>query len=522
VKSAARSVLTTDKRLGAGPAIRTGSQAAYRAVAELPGEPHVVRDELVAAPTQEIAPQSAAIACIVHVTDLHVTDAQSPARFEYINRYWQDPRFRELLTMQRPQELLNAHAIAAMARAVNNVEGGPLTGAAPMLVAMTGDAVDNTQRNELTNFLALFDGGTVRPDSGAPGYAGVQLPEWPGEIYWKPDGAPDADIFQSALGFPRDPGFLERATAAFESEGLKVRWLGCYGNHEKVCQGVGIVTAALEAAMTGFRKPAGPPAGLDPDRAVEDFIDHPETFMEGETIEVQADPDRRPISRGEFIDAHVRSGEHGFTTANVDAGQAYYVHDAGLLRFITLDTVCDAGGADGTIDLAQLRWLERSLEEVHSSFRSRDGTLVQTGNADRYVVLMSHHGHDSLSNPRGEQRADALLELLLRFDTVVLWLNGHTHFNRIVARKDAGRGQGFWEVTTGSMVDWPCQARLVEIFKTGDGQLAIGCTMLDHDGEGLAGLHRELAANAPYGGFDSSRAGTPADRNALLLLPSPF
>jgi hypothetical protein len=285
---------------------------------------------------------------------------------------------------------------------------------------------------------------------------------------------------------------------------------------------VGIVTVALEKAMTGSRKPAGPPPDLDPDHAVEDFIDHPEKFMTGESIEVPADPERRPVSRGEFIDAHVRSGEHGFASANVDTGIAYYIHDAGLVRFITLDTVCDAGGADGSIDMAQLRWLERSLEEVHSSFPSRDGSPVKTGNADRYVVVMSHHGHDSLSNPRGEQRADALLEMLLRFDNVVLWLNGHTHYNRIVSRKDAGRGHGFWEVTTGSVVDWPCQARLVEIFKTAGGLLAIGCTMLDHDGEGLAALHRELAANAPYGGFDSKRAATPADRNAILLLPAPF
>ena len=77
-------------------------------------------------------------------------------------------------------------------------------------------------------------------------------------------------------------------------------------------------------------------------------------------------------------------------------------------------------------------------------------------------------------------------------------------------------------MTTGSIVDWPCQARLVEIFKTSAGQVAIGGTMIDHDGEGLAGLHRELAGNAPYGGFDSARAGTPADRNVVLLLPAPF
>ena len=521
MRSPARTVLTTERRLGAGAVVRTGSRAAYRAVAEIAGEQHVIRTDLATARSDDVT-AGAAIACFVHITDLHVCDAESPARFEFVNRYWDDPRFRELLTMQRPQEMFNTHAIAAMVRTINNLGPGPLTGEVPQIVAMTGDSIDNTQRNELTNFLALFDGGTVRPDSGAPGYDGVQKPAWPGDLYWKPDGAEADDMFQSALGFPRHPGVIEEAIRSFESEGLVVPWLGCYGNHEEVCQGMGIVTPSLAAVMTGGRKPVALPAGLDPALAVETFTDHPEKFATEEAIDVPPDPERRPISRGEFIDAHMRGGGHGFTPQNVDEGLAYYVHDDGAVRFITLDTVCDAGGADGTIDLSQLHWLERRLEEVHSSFRSRDGAIVRTRNHDRYVVILSHHGLDSLSNPRGNKRGDAVGELLLRFGNVVLWLNGHTHYSRITARTGARDELGFWEVTTGALVDWPCQARLVEIFETAEGQLAIGCTMVDHDGEGLAGLHRELAGNAPYGGFDSRRAGTPADRNAILLLPRPF
>lgn len=96
---------------------------------------------------------------------------------------------------------------------------------------------------------------------------------------------------------------------------------------------------------------------------------------------------------------------------------------------------------------------------------------------------------------------------------MILWLNGHIHANRIK------RHDGFWEVTTSSLVDWPCQARVVEVFRTAAGRLAIGTTMLDHDGAGLAGLHRELAANVPGNGFDSWRPGRSTDRNSILLLP---
>lgn len=488
---------TSEKTLLAGPVVRK----TYRQVAEGPGEPYVVRTDLGGASGDDLTPKGEPIAVIAHLTDLHVIDAQSPARFEFVNRYWRDPRFRELITMQRPHEMLSTHAIAAMVRTINEVERAPLTGAAPRIAAMTGDGVDNTQRNELANFLALMNGGTVRPDSGAPGYDGVQRTDWPHDIYWKPDGGEDGDAFQRDLGYPRVPGVFDEAVREFHSDGLRLPWLRCWGNHEQVCQGVGLVTPALAKAMAGSRKPLEMPPGIDPDIAVETFAMTPERFMTGPYRDVAADPERRPIYRGDLF-------EH-----------SYYVHDEGMVRFIVLDTVCDSGGADGTIDRAQLHWLERRLEEVHSTFRSRDGSRVPTRNSDRFVVLLSHHGYDTLSNRRGEQHADDLLDLLLRFDNVVVWLTGHTHMNRVTPRRGPRRGRGFWEVTTGSIIDWPCQSRLVEIYGTTGGTVAIGCTMLDHDGAGLAGLHRELAANVPLSGFDSIRAGTPADRNVILVLP---
>ena len=504
MRSRARTVLTTQRRLVAGPPLRAGTETSYRGVVAGPGEPPVVRTELVGTDAGDVEPVGEAIACFAHLTDLHVTDTQSPARFEFVNRFWRDPRFRELITMQRPHETLNPHAIAAMVRAINGVESGPLTGAPLQLAAMTGDAVDNTQRNELTNALALLNGGTVRPDSGAPGYDGVQRVDWPDDIYWRPDAPKGGDNFQVAFGFPTHPGMLDEAMREFESEGLAVPWLPCWGNHEQVCQGVGVVTPALAAAMAGSRKPVGMPEGIDPETAVETFVREPERYMAGPYRDVAPDRDRRPIERVELFE------------------KSYYVRDEGMVRFIVLDTVCDAGGADGSIDAAQLHWLERRLEEVHGRFRTRDGSVMPTRNANRYVVVLSHHGHDTLSNPHGEGRAGELLDILLRFDNVVLWLNGHTHVNRVVPHRGLRHCQGFWEVTTGSLVDWPCQARLVELYRTAWGALAIGCTMLDHDGEGLAGLHRELAANVPLGGFDSIRGGSAGDRNAILLQPAPF
>jgi metallophosphoesterase (TIGR03767 family) len=511
--------------------------AEYRSVVEVEGEPHAIRSELIGATAAAaLKAQGVAIACIAHLTDLHMTDVESPARFEYINREYKDPRFREMLPMQRAQEALNAHAIDAMVKTINQIRGGPLTGVPIELVAMTGDAVDNVQLNELSAVMALLDGGEVNPGTGGPAYEGVQDPGWPDDFFWKPDGAAAGeDVQTKALGFPHIPGLLARAQQPFRAAGLAVPWLGCHGNHEEVCAGVGKVTPGITAAMVGARKPLALPESVDLDAVVETFVQRPEAFMDGPQADVTADPARRPFDLREFVDFHLRSETrphgHGFEALNVEDGIAYYVHDTPAVRFITLDTACPAGGAEGCITRTQLEWLERRLEEVHSTFRSRDGTSVATRHQDRLVVILSHHGLDTLTNRRAHfDEADGshadparLLEMLLRFDHVVLWLNGHIHANRVRPRPDpSGRGGGLWEVTTASLVDWPCQGRIVEILDVGDGILAIASTMVDHEGSELADLHRELSGNAPFGGFSSGRAGTSLDRNVILPLRASF
>jgi metallophosphoesterase (TIGR03767 family) len=528
--------LTLGRRLIAGKVQRRGSRSAYRSVAEAEGEPHTVRSELVGANVgTAIEVHGAAIMALAHITDLHMTDVESPARLEFINREYADPRFRELLPMHRAQEALNAHAIDAMVKTINRISGGPLTGRPLDLVATTGDAVDNVQWNELTSALDLLEGGEVHPNSGGPEYEGVQSPSWPDDMFWKPDGAAlGGDAYREALGFPHMPGVLERALAPFHATGLRLPWLGCHGNHEEVCQGVGIVTTAMAAAMVRTRKPFRLPDDIDRDSVIETFVNAPEVFMAGPYVEVTADPARRPFILQEFVDLHFRSGAqplgHGFTARNRDEGTAFYVHDTPTVRFITLDTACPAGGAEGCVTADQLNWLERRLEEVHSSFPSRDGSTVRTSHQDRLAVILSHHGFDNLTNPRahpvalgsGHVDRSRLMDTLLRFRNVVLWLNGHIHMNSVQARPDT-RGQGgFWEVTTASLVDWPCQGRVVELFDPGDGLVAIACTMVDHEGAELAALHRELAGNAPGSGFDSGRAGTPADRNVILPIRAPF
>ncbi|HEX2681014.1 MAG TPA: hypothetical protein VHQ03_06950, partial [Candidatus Dormibacteraeota bacterium] len=62
----------------------------------------------------------------------------------------------------------------------------------------------------------------------------------------------------------------------------------------------------------------------------------------------------------------------------------------------------------------------------------------------------------------------------------------------------------------GSIVDWPSQARIVEVYEK-----EIRCKMLDHGGGGLAGMHRDVAARSPIA---SVTTGAASDRDAVLPL----
>jgi metallophosphoesterase (TIGR03767 family) len=537
--------LTTDRRLEPGAVAGQGSLASYRRIALVDGEPHQVRDDLInAGPPTRRAVAGRPLLRLVHLTDLQLADVQSPARFEFLNRFYADPRYSKIVPVQRPQEALTAHAINATVRTVNGL-ASPASGLALQLAVSTGDAIDNAQWNELQAFLALFDGGLVRFSPNGR-YAGVQSSDWPDDIFWKPDGdGPDGpDIFRSAFGFPRYPGMADLAIRDFTAGGLGIPWLSCFGNHEALNQGVGLATPGLAAALVGSVKPVGLPDGFDHDRALELFTEQPEVFMTGPVRPVAPNPDRRPITRKEFVEAHFRPGArptgHGFSEQNRRDGTAYYVHDTAAVRMIGLDTACEAGGADGCVDHDQARWLADRLAEVHSVFRGLGGEEIRTGNEDRLVIVFSHHGVDTLTNTRKHAGPDGqpllgagdMIALLHRYRNVVLWLNGHTHTNTIKPRRDSEHpGAGFWEVTTCSLVDWPCQIRAVDLIEEAS-CLSIVCTMIDHDtrpapgrlatSDDLASLHRELAANMPFAGADSGRAGLATDRNVVLRLAAPF
>ena len=433
----------------------------------------------------DLAPAMAAgavLCTLAHLTDAHVMDEQSPARVPFLRRL--GAPFNSTF---RPQEALSAQVLAGAIRAVEDLR--------PDAVIQGGDLIDNAQHNELEQGLALLRGGRIDPNSGAPGYMGVQSALDPDPLYYRPD-----------LDAPRHPGMLERATRPFACAGLRAPWYPVLGDHDILVQGVVAPTAVTRAIALGSRAvwdlPAhlrlrgglsaavvgasSSPDGLATPGAVSELV---EAARSAPSVTVAADPTRREPEAAEVI-ARLRSG------ARLEGGGSFldYSFDVGeRVRVIVLDLVRREGGSGGLAHGGQDAWLARELRRA----------------GGRWVLVVSHQ---PLTSSQGGAR---LLALLDRDPRVLAALWGHTHRNRIVARATAAGG--YWLIATCSLIDYPQQLRALRVRDTDGGGVALETWMIDHvpDG-GIADISRELSYIDAQGGRPQGFAGGRLDTNVRL------
>lgn len=520
----AQLTLTTERRL-------LPTDTAYASIEKGPGESHVARNDLGGDAAALTAPGATVLLRLLHLTDLHVLDAASPARCEWVEARSNNPKWHPLLHMARTFDTLAIWGVAAIAASVFG-SGSDLVD----IAIATGDNIDNAQRNELDAYLALLDGGTF----SFP-YEGVQRTDWANDMradhlrteglwpFWVPDAGTE-DMWRSTHGFPAIPGLLDAAGSPCSSTGLGLPWLGVLGNHDVMSQGTVYVPESLDRIAVGSWAALSPGPAFDPPDPFKAYMTDPTSFSDGEIRRpVSPVESRHSITRAEFVRAHIDSGGHGFA----DETSGDYVHDTEHVRIVVLDTNHPTGHYQGSIGRAQLDWLDATLD----------------ADPTRPVLVVSHHGQASMDNTYAtsptyatsstsptspdSQRClgDAMAEVLHRHDNVVAWLVGHRHVHRIQACPDpTGRGPGFWEVTTSSIIDWPNQARIVEIIRGTDGTVGVRTTVVDHDSidtsehapssTRLPALHRELAYNSGRVYGERHRDGRPTDRNTILARPS--
>ena len=397
------------------------------------------------------------------------------------------------------------------------------------------------------------------------------------------------------------PGLYEAQNRPFRSSGLGIPWYGIFGNHDSLLTGNFARNSALARVATGCVKAsdispqalaAAAPLGAGGFTQREEgeagrilIADVLRSSTDPSAIPALAgivprDPKRRPLKKSRYMREHFRTRGlpvgHGFTRANLRSGEGNYsLRPRRGLRFIVIDSVSDTGGSRGNIGYRQFRWIhtqlrraERRREPVIAFAHHSLGTMNQVlpsgfpagdQEGDRSFAVHFGNGPGDSTQPCRTRRAAArprlgetLRCLFLRHRSLVAFVNGHTHANRVTPFRRPGGG-GFWEITTASHLDWPQQSRLIELFDNRDGTLSIFGTMLDHaaparpgaaplDTRGvqtarqvarLASISRELACNdqnsnsgeggpCASGRNRSVSEGRLQDRNVELLLRNRF
>ena len=568
-----------------------------------PGERHVVREDLAPAQAGRDKRRRAQL-FFGQMSDTHVVDEESPLRVEFTDQFG-----AVFTSAYRPQEGMSTQVLEEMVRQLRNTVS-PVTQRELELVMTTGDNTDNTQLNETRWVIDVMSGDrTVNPDSGIggtcgrkAGYHGVRG----GKRYYEPNKSsgqdgPGYSPRRAENGRPvsvRDfPGLFKRMNEPFKATGFDdIPWYAVFGNHDGEVQGNQPRNPALEALATGCIKVSNlEPAVADAIEAagagdydtalsllqnalIEEGADH----EDANTVVVPSDPKRKPLRKVEWIAEHFNTTGvpkgHGFNfRQDVPPDMGYYDFSPRTgLRFVVLDTISEHGLEEGNLDDTQFRWLHERL-------------LAAEGRGET-VFVFGHHGLPTMGQPpfspfppgdaggnleptvhfgNGPRNSPVVLPcakatpaeptdptetvrcLLLRHPSVVAFVNGHEHNNRVdpvspaPGSPGAGTQNGFWEINTASHIDWAQQSRVLDLVDNQDGTLSIFGTIVDHEappepgappqssGGGaasdsvtrMASISRELAFND----YQSSHSdtgegggrGSREDRNVELIVRKP-
>ena len=397
------------------------------------------------------------------ITDIHVTDKESPAQLLVFGFRGGSPEVYSGVMLYTP------HVLDAAVQTINALhEQDPIDFGISL-----GDAADNTQYNELRWYIDVLDGKTVSPQSG------------------------DRD--------DPIPGPLNDYQDEFKAAGLRndIPWYQVRGNHDHYWMGSMPVNDKIRAAHLGdeilnmgdiLKDPRGADStgfytgAIDGRTPYGDVIGAgPEAAFPAPPKVPAADPDRRALTRQEWMqelfDTTSEPKGHGFSPADVEKVFACYAVEPKPdvpVKFIALDdTGPDDPGTMGCghpfVDKERYDWLVAELDKGQA-----EGKLMIIG--AHIPIAVEKPGSVLGWSPIACVTEDEFLAKLHSYPNLILWLAGHRHYNTItpLPSPDPARPElGFWEVETSSLRDFPQQFRTFDIVRNSDATVSIFATDVD-------------------------------------------
>ncbi len=471
------------------------------------------------------------------ISDVHITDKESPSQLIYLQQLYYPGLLPSpydylgyypwswMTSVYSPVMLYSTHVLDAVVQTVNALhKQNPIDFGISL-----GDVCNSTQFNELRWYIDVLDGQDITPSSGD--HAGADTID-----YQKP----------------------------FKAAGLDetIPWYQTLGNHDHFWMGSLPVNAFLRESYTSdtvlaagdvlfnpsnINNPVYYMGVLDGSTPNGDIIDAGPVVTFNNPPTVPADPDRRSLLRTEWMEEFFITSSnpvgHGFDLVDPDAEEGFacysFVPKSGIpIKVIVLDDTQSETDGDSTIhghgflDQARWDWLRAELA---------------AGDAAGQLMIIAAHIPIGVEKPTSQlgwwndpQNAVTLPGLIAELEShpnLLMWIAGHRHFNTVkafVSTDPDHPENGFWQVETSSLRDWPQQFRTFEIYLNSDYTLSIVATNVDpavKDGTPAAQsrsygvavqqiIGNDFSPNHP--GSDPTSLGYPTDPDPTIvpMLPS--
>ena len=476
------------------------------------GETHILDKSLLKDPDSYTdATERKSLLFFPQITDIHITDVQSPMRAVYGFIIGNGSAYR-------PQSVYSTHVLNSMVQTFNAIHKKEKFNC----VVATGDMIDNAENIEMEWFNTVLNGGVIRADSGD-----IEDPvSGSGNDFTDPyvtEGLADDLPWYASLG-NHDVLFVginyitdEKAEKYISNEINKTN-LGCeiYTGTQDATTKYGDPQCAFATHKTNQGKTQIVPVGTEKCEVPE--------YGECDKPLVASDSKRTPFrNHGEIVE-DIKDGG-GFNQENTDVQKGYYSVRPDLnipIEFIFLDLSATKKHfikdnvmtpnqvlTNALLGQEQFNWLKNKLDE-----------LKEEGAAS---IIFQHQPTDHFQSV-SEISSEEYILLLKQYEDVLSVIAGHTHKNKIRHFNAENEGEyPLVEVVTCGLLDFPEQSRIYEVVYNNNGTISLFTTMLNHaskDNSFSSNARRlALAYTQVDKGFGDYGLGTIDDRNREIILP---
>lgn len=416
------------------------------------------------------------------MTDVHITDEESPAQAVYFGI-----REKGIISAYSPAMLYSTQMLDAAVQTVNALHRINRFDFGISL----GDVSNNAQYNELRWFIDILDGKKINPDSGIK----------------------DDPI----------PGLNNDYQDEFQAAGIDktIPWYSAIGNHDHFWMGTNPPTEYIRQTYNGSEiLQVGDiflPGGINRKDFYVGVINGKTPYgtiigagpVESTTPQkIPADPNRRFLSRNEWVNEFNNTSSdprgHGFNQTNGLGCYTFGPNSNVPIKVIVLDDTQSENDADvhgyghGTLDQERYDWLVHELDKGQNEGKLMIIAAHIPIGVKMEGTLGAFLGWSSLAAVSEKN----LIAKLNTYPNLLMWIAGHRHLNTVTVLPSPDPVNhpelGFWVVETASLREYPQQFRTFEILRNSDNSISIIAANIDpavKDGS-LAAKSRSFAIAA--------------------------